>query len=159
MKWANKNSFYYVSVSTSSTSVKLKDSGTVEVDEGDNVRIFCSMNSGYACSAFTLNGKEQTLSKNSFSFVMPASDAELVISTVYNPSSPGDPEVPKTSKKYTLNVVANPIGADNMVQPQKYVAGSNIKIYANTNSGYVFKCLDTQWRYHQHLEQPDFHHA
>lgn len=140
LKWANTNSFYYVSVRTPSINERLENSGTLEVNEGDEVSIYCSMNVGYVCSGFTLNGKEQTFSGNSFSFVMPASDAVLVISTVYNPSSPADPEAPDLTKKYTLNVVSNPVGASDIEKPQKYAAGKKLNLYAYPRSGYVFKC-------------------
>lgn len=134
----NKNGIYSVYFSSNSNYGYLYESTTVNIIEGENVYISYSLNSGYKCKSVILNGVEQNLSRNNFEFEMPSSDVELVINTEFDPSSPSDPQPADTTKYYNLTLVCNPSGAGSTSGKGKYIAGNSVRVYAYTNSGYVF---------------------
>lgn len=60
----------------------------------------------------------------------------------YNPENPGDPNEPDRTSKHNLSLVVEPTGAGSFnISSGKYREGTNLDLYAYTNSNYTFKEL------------------
>ena len=138
VKLPNKNGLSYVYYSSNSEYGEWYDDNSAYITEGDNLSVGFSLNSGYKCDDIKLNGVSQSVSGNSFNFVMPSTEVELIIETTFDPSSPSDPQPAETSKKYNLYLASNPIGACSLSGAGTYSAGSEVYLYASSQSGYVF---------------------
>ncbi|MBE6302565.1 MAG: T9SS type A sorting domain-containing protein [Bacteroidales bacterium] len=140
VKMPNKNGINYVYYSTDSNYGYLYGNDTIYVSEGENVYISYSLNSGYKRKSITVNGEVKNNSNNSFEFVMPSSNVEIVIDTEFDPSSPSDPQPADTTKYYNLALACNPSGAGSVSGKGKYAFGKSVNVSTSNNSGYVFKC-------------------
>ena len=140
VKMPNKNGINYVYYSTDSNYGYLYGNDTIYVSEGENVYISYNLNSGYKRKSITVNGEVKNNSNNSFEFVMPSSNVEIVIDTEFDPSSPTDPQPADTTKYYNLALACNPSGAGSVSGKGKYAFGKSANVSTSNNSGYVFKC-------------------
>lgn len=134
----NKSGISYVYYSSNTEYGEWYDDNSTYITDGENVYIGFSLNSGYKCRSVLINGVPQSVSSNYFEFVMPSNDVEIVIDAEFDPSSPSDPQPGEQTKKYTLSLVCNPIGAASLSGAGTYTEGSSVYVYASNNSGYVF---------------------
>lgn len=131
-------SYVYYSSSNEYGEWQGKD-GSAYITEGDQVSIGYYLNSGYSCKSIMLDGERQPLTGDWFNFTMPSKDVELVIETMFNPSSPGDPQPGDTTRTYNLKLVVNPLGAGSLSSDTgRYAAGTSVYVSAYNSTGYVF---------------------
>ena len=138
VKLPNKNGINYVYYSSNSEYGEWYDENSTYITEGDKLYIEFRLNTGYKCNDIKLNGISQNASDNSFYFVMPNTDVELIIDTTFDPSSPSDPQPGEISKKFNLYLTSNPIGASSLSGAGTYSSGSEIYLNARSASGYKF---------------------
>ncbi len=141
IKLLNKNGIGYGYYSSNSEYGGWYGDCSVYILEGETVNIEYQLNTGYKNKSVTLNGVAQDISDNYFDFVMPSSTVEFVIDTEFDPSSPSDPQPSQpadTTKRYTLTLVSNPLGAGSQSGSGTYVAGNTVSVSTSAHSGYVF---------------------
>lgn len=139
----NKNGVSVIDVSSSSDYGALNGEGFIYVTDGAEVGLGISTRSSYYVSSVNLNGKELSIYSQGdkwsyYTFTMPAADAEVVIDSRFNPSSPDDPQPGSTVNKYKLTLVCNPVGAGSLSNAGEYEAGAEVYVPSYANSGYVF---------------------
>ncbi len=131
-------SYVYYSSSNEYGEWQGKD-GSAYITEGDQVSIGYYLNSGYSCKSIMLDGERLPVADDWFTFTMPSKDVELVIETMFNPSSPGDPQPGDTTRTYDLKLVINPNGAGYVSSGSgRYAAGTSVYVSAYNSTGYVF---------------------
>lgn len=132
------NGVGYVYLSSNSVYKSGSSRISANVPDGESVYVEYSLNTGYNITGVTLNSEPLDVSRTYFHFTMPAKDTELVIQTMFDPSSPSDPEVQDPVKKYNLTLVTNPVGAGSAYGETAYEEGATAYVYAYNSSGYMF---------------------
>lgn len=109
-----------------------------QVGVGQTVSCYADESKYYDFVHWLQNG-EVVSTDNSFSFVMPDEDVEMVavFETNYNPQSPNDPQEVKPSHRVTLTAIPGKGGHFN-TSAFKLCEGDSINIYAYPNEGYRF---------------------
>lgn len=111
-------------------------SGTYEQEASIYLRTY--NNTGYQFKGW-FDGDTLLSSSNSFYYTMPARDALVQARYEYDPTVPGNPAMPDTTKYYVFSASVSPVGAGTLnIYSGKYAAGANIGMRAYVNSGYHF---------------------
>ncbi len=108
-------------------TVRGKSEWTERVPEGTQGYLSIYLNSGYSISEFKIGN--ETITKTYVDFTMPASDMDVVINCVYEPSSPAEPQMPV--QKFNLKVVSNPVGA---ADPRTEIYAEGEQVWIPTRS-------------------------
>lgn len=127
---------YYLSYGTSYNSYK--DNLDFMVEPGSDIYVELYPNSGYKLTRLTLDESPLDMQRY-FNITMGPSDMTLEIAAEFDPSSPSDPQPGDTAKKYTLTLVANPVGSATFNSDTgQYAEGETAYIRAYQQSGYKF---------------------
>ena len=111
-------------------------SGTYE--QGASIYLRTYNNTGYQFKGW-FDGETLLSSSTSFYYTMPAHDALVQARYEYDPTVPGNPAMPDTTKYYTFSASVSPVGAGTLnIYSGKYAAYANISMQAYVNSGYHF---------------------
>lgn len=111
-------------------------SGTYE--QGASIYLRTYNNTGYQFKGW-FDGETLLSSSTSFYYTMPARDALVQARYEYDPTVPGNPAMPDTTKYYTFSASVSPVGAGTLnIYSGKYAAYANISMQAYVNSGYHF---------------------
>lgn len=127
-----------LSVNSEGAAKTLTGAGTYKAGTKINVRT--TGNAWYYFQQWK-NGDAVISNTANFYFIMPAEDVELTAYYIYdfNPTNPGEPQVPVFS--YPLYLVSEPSGGGsfNRISGTMTVEGSKVTIRANARTGYVFE--------------------
>ena len=76
-----------------------------------------------------------------FYFIMPDHDATLTAVFHFDPNSPGNPDSPDQTKKYTLTLNTQPAnaGSFNRSSDEQFKAGESVYMYEYNNDGFKFE--------------------
>lgn len=138
-------------------------SGTYE--QGASIRLRTYNNTGYQFKGW-FDGDTLLSSSSSFYYTMPAHDALIQAKYEYDPTVPGNPAMPDTTKYYAFSASVSPVGAGTLnIYSGKYAAGANIGMRAYVNSGYHFAgwrdengdTLSKSTSYNYKMPQKDVH--
>lgn len=107
-------------------------------DEGCCVSLRAYGNAGYVFKGW-YKGDEMISSSVSFNYTMPAEDVVVQAKYEYDPTVPGNPAMPDTTKRYMLNISISPDGAGSLnTSGGTYPVGESVSLRAYVNTGYHF---------------------
>lgn len=110
---------------------------TKDMAEGENVNLYASTASGFKFKRWA-NGDQELSKEPNYRFTMGKTDVTLTAVFEYDPTNPGNPDVPKV--KHLLELTATPAGGGSFNQNSgRYAEGDSIPLTAYANNGYVFK--------------------
>lgn len=114
--------------------------GTYE--EGSKISLRTYNNTGYVFKGW-YEGDSLLSEDNYFNYTMPSKDVVVQAKYEFDPEVPANPDTIAT--KYTLTVTCKPVGGGAFnVSNEKVEGGSNVHIYAYTNTGYKFLCWEDE---------------
>lgn len=107
---------------------------------GASVYMYCYANTDYVFD-YWMSGDTIVSRDRYFYFTMPDHDATLTAVFRFDPNSPGNPDSPDQTKKYTLTLNTQPAnaGSFNRSSGEQFKAGESIYMYEYNNDGFKFE--------------------
>lgn len=113
-------------------------------EEGGNIYLRAYNNTGFIFKGWYV-GDSLYSSSAGFNYTMPSNDVLVKAKYEYDPSLPGNPEMPDTAIHYSFSTSVSPPGAGSIYTTNdKYSAGENVYLRAYINTGYKFVCWQNQ---------------